>query len=308
MDNGMVSGGCGVLLLDKPEKMTSHDAVNRVRRLFDTKSVGHTGTLDPMATGMLILLIGRAVKASEYFSDGDKRYSARIRLGVESDTEDIWGNVIKVSDKLPDAAAVIAAGEKFRGEIMQVPPMFSALKRDGKKLVDLARSGITVEREARKVTVRSIEVFPTEREDEYRLEVCCSKGTYIRTLCSDIGKTLGCGAVMSGLRRTEACGFGIAEAYTLERLGEMSMEERLSLLLPTEDAFPSYPRIVLDGFYAALAGNGNEIYQKKINTDIPKGERVLLFDKIGMFAFGEVREYPDGSAIKPIKQIRIQVR
>lgn len=305
MDNSKTSRGCGVLLLDKPERMTSHDAVNRVRRLYGTKSVGHTGTLDPMATGLLILLIGRTVKASEYFSDGDKRYSARIRLGVESDTEDIWGNAVKASDFVPDAADVIAAGESFRGDIMQVPPMYSALKRNGKKLVDLARNGITVEREARKVTVHSLDMFPTEREDEYRLDVCCSKGTYIRTLCSDIGKALGCGAVMSALRRTGACGFDISQTCTLEQLEGMSEEQRYSLLLPTEDAFPSYPRVVLDSFYAALAGNGNEIYQKKIGTDIAEGKRVLLFDKNGMFAFGEVRNYPDGSAIKPIKQIRI---
>lgn len=299
-----MSNGYGVLLIDKPQNMTSHNAVGRVRRLFDTRDVGHTGTLDPMATGLLILLIGRAVKASEYFCDGDKRYTARMRLGLVSDTEDIWGAVESTSAPIPDEDSVVRCARGFVGDIMQVPPMYSALKRDGQKLVDLARSGKTVEREARPVRINSLEVR-ADGED-YVLDVSCSKGTYIRTLCADIGSALGCGAVMSGLRRTEACGFTLDRAYTFEELEEMSLDARYSLLVPVEEAFSDLPRVVLPAFFAGLAKRGNQIYQRKIGNDLPVGTRVLLFDSEGFFAFGEVRNYPDGSAIKPIKQIRLE--
>jgi len=294
----------GVLLIDKPENMTSHNAVSRVRRLFDTRDVGHTGTLDPMATGLLILLIGRAVKASEYFCDGDKRYTARMRLGLVSDTEDIWGAVESTSAPIPNGERVARCARGFVGDIMQVPPMYSALKRDGQKLVDLARSGKTVEREARPVRINSLTV--TADGEDYVLDVSCSKGTYIRTLCADIGSALGCGAVMSGLRRTEACGFTLDRAYTFEELEEMSLDARYSLLVPVEEAFSDLPRVVLPTFFAGLAKRGNQIYQHKIGNDLPVGTRVLLFDSEGFFAFGEVRSYPDGSAIKPIKQIRLE--
>ncbi|MBQ7011962.1 MAG: tRNA pseudouridine(55) synthase TruB [Clostridia bacterium] len=299
-----MSFGYGVLLIDKPQNMTSHNAVGRVRRLFDTREVGHTGTLDPMATGLLILLIGRAVKASEYFCDGDKRYTARMRLGLVSDTEDIWGKVESTDAPIPDGDAVISCSNGFMGDIMQVPPMYSALKRDGQKLVDIARSGKTVEREARPVRINSLTV--TADGEDYVLDVSCSKGTYIRTLCADIGEALGCGAVMSGLRRTEACGFTLSQAHTFEALEEMSLEERYGLLLPVETAFPQLERVFLADFFAGLAKRGNQVYQKKIGTHLPDGSRVLLFDKDGFFAFGEVRKFPEGSAIKPIKQIKIE--
>lgn len=294
----------GVLLIDKPQNMTSHNAVSRVRRLFNTKEVGHTGTLDPNATGLLILLVGRAVKASEYFCDGDKSYSAKMRLGYVSDTEDIWGEVKSTDAALPEADAVTGCAPRFTGNIMQVPPMYSALKRDGQKLVDLARSGKTVEREARPVCVHSLEISACA-DGEYMLDITCSKGTYIRTLCADIGAHLGCGAVMSSLRRTAACGYKIGEAHTFEELEAMTEEERYALLLPTESAFEELPAVQLPDFFATLAHRGNEVYQHKIGTAFAEGTRVRLFDKKGFFAFAEARRFGDGTALKPIKQIRL---
>ncbi len=304
MQNSLQGAPFGVLLIDKPENMTSHNAVNRVRRLFNTREVGHTGTLDPNATGLLILLVGRAVKASEYFCDGDKSYSAKMRLGYVSDTEDIWGEVQSTGAPVPDKDAVVQCAPHFTGNIMQVPPMYSALKRDGQKLVDLARSGKTVEREARPVSVHSLDI----REcgyGEYAFDVTCSKGTYIRTLCADIGAYLGCGAVMSSLRRTAACGFKLSDAHTFEELEGMTEEERYGLLLPTEAAFADMPAVHLPDFFATLAHRGNEVYQHKIGTAFADGTRVLLFDKKGFFAFAEARRFKDGAALKPIKQIRL---
>lgn len=304
MQNSVSTAPFGVLLIDKPENMTSHNAVSRVRRLFNTREVGHTGTLDPNATGLLILLVGRAVKASEYFCDGDKSYRAKMKLGCVSDTEDIWGEVRSTEAPIPDAGAVIDCAPHFTGDIMQVPPMYSALKRDGQKLVDLARSGKTVEREARPVSVRSLDISECGG-GEYALDVTCSKGTYIRTLCADIGAYLGCGAVMSELRRTGACGFSLDDAHTFEELEEMTIEERYDLLLPTESAFAELPVVHLPDFFATLAHRGNEVYQHKIGTAFDEGVRVRLFDKKGFFAFAEVRTFADGTALKPIKQIRL---
>lgn len=296
--------GFGILLLDKPENLTSHSAVSRVRRLFSTREVGHTGTLDPMATGLLVVLVGRAVKASEYFVDGDKRYMAKMRLGVTSDTQDIWGELSYTNAEMPNESKVLDCAEHFVGDIMQIPPMYSALKRDGQKLVDLAREGKTVEREPRAVRVHAM---TAERlaDNEYSLDVCCSKGTYIRTLCADIGDALGCGAVMSALRRTAACNFSLDDALTLEELENMNDDERYARLIPVERAFASLPSVKLPEFYATLAKSGNEIYLRKIGEDIECGARVLLFDKNGFFAFGEVRAFAEGLAIKPIKQIRL---
>ncbi len=297
---------CGILLLDKGEGMTSHTAVRRAARLFGTRQAGHTGTLDPNATGLLVVLIGRAVKAADLFPEGEKGYEARVRFGLTSDTEDIWGVLTGREAPLPAYADVArTARERFTGRILQTPPMVSALKRGGEKLCDLARRGITVEREPRGIVIESLSVARTEREDEYALSVLCSKGTYIRTLCADLGEALGCGAVMSALRRTRTCGFSLDGAVTLERLEETPPEERPALLLPADAAFPAFPALTLPPFYARLAQNGCEIYQEKIGTAYPPGQRVRFYDGDGFFAFAEARDYPGGSALKPIRLMRL---
>ena len=319
----------GVLVLYKPRGMTSHDCVNRIRRLFGTKKVGHTGTLDPDAVGVLPILIGRAAKAADVLPDTDKVYRAGLKLGLTTDTEDITGEVLS-RDATFDADGrnlytlddVKRVAADFVGEIMQVPPMYSALKRDGKKLVDLARQGIVVEREPRPVTIYSLEVSLPDRdglsssdkvdcmmsdrdgnisEPDYMLTVACSKGTYIRTLCADIGRSLGCGGVMCSLTRLKASGFDIADSVTLETLESLGQSERERLLCPVESLFCDYPAVRLKPFFERLAHCGNELYQKKLGIDYPVGQRIRLYGEGGFFALGEVMSYPDGDAIKPIR-------
>ncbi len=296
----------GVLFLNKPEGVTSHDMVYKVRKLYGTKQVGHTGTLDPLATGVLVLMVGRAVKASEFLSGDEKEYLATIRFGITTDTEDITGKVTsEFSGTLPDFDMVKKISEAFVGDIMQTPPMYSALKVGGKKLLDLARKGIEVEREARAVRVDRLEVFPTDEPAEYKLLARVSKGTYIRTLCADIGASLGCGAVMKTLCRISCGSFGLEDSVTLEQLDVMSENERISLLHPIEDLFSDCPEIKLSDFFSHLAHCGCEIYQKKIGTSIPEGTLVRFYDKDGFFALARVMDFPDGSAIKPVKQMRV---
>ncbi len=296
----------GILLVDKPTGITSHDVVFRVRRLFGTKKVGHTGTLDPMATGVLVVLLGRAAKASEYVSHDEKVYEATLRTGIVTDTEDSTGTVLSESPDIPGAADVEAVLPHFRGDIMQIPPMYSALKVGGRKLCDLARAGVTVEREPRTVTVSELICTPTDDPRDFRLFVRCSGGTYIRTLCADIGASLGCGGVMAALRRVEAGGFPIDCCATLNELENMTPTERLALLHPTEELFSDLDKVVLPDFFATLCRNGCEIYQAKIGTTYEVGTRVRLADGTGdFFALGEVQEFPDGTAVKAIKLFRI---
>lgn len=292
----------GVIIVNKHKGVTSHDIVAKIRRLYGTKKVGHTGTLDPMATGVLPILIGRAAKAAEYLVSDSKRYIAGIKFGIETDTEDITGKILKTSDTLPGKTDFFEVCKEFVGEIYQTPPMYSALKVGGKKLVDLAREGKEIERTPRKIEIKSIlpeEV--SEKEGIYTLDVECSKGTYIRTLCADIGKKLGCGAAMSSLERTRSGNFDIKDAYTVCELENMTPEQRASVVRPVETLFSELPAVTLDGFYAKLCRSGCEIYQHKIKTAYPVDEFVRILDKNGFFALGKVKEYENGSAIKAVK-------
>lgn len=297
-----MSEPCGILIVNKPCGITSHDVVGRVRRLFGTRRVGHTGTLDPLASGVLVVLIGRAAKAAEYLVCDEKSYRATMRLGFTSDTEDITGTLLASDAPLPSCEQVMETSHRFVGEIEQIPPMYSALKVDGQKLYDLARRGITVERKARPITIHALTVTPTEAPSDYLLDVTCSAGTYIRTLCADIGAAVGCGAVMATLERTAAGGFSLECAHTLEELDNMSADERTACLLPTESLFATLPAVPLPAFYERLFRSGCEIYQKKIGTHFELGTRVRVCTADGkFFALGEVREYEDGTAIKSLK-------
>lgn len=291
----------GLIIIDKEEGMSSHTAVSRVKRLLGALKAGHTGTLDPMATGVLPVLIGRGVKASEYMLTSDKHYIARLLLGVTTDTEDVTGEILSRSDIIPSEEEVKSAICSMLGESMQTPPMYSALKVGGKKLCDLAREGKTVEREPRAIVIYSIESKKIG-ELEYELDVKCSKGTYIRTLCADIGKKLGTGGVMKALRRAEASGFSLDDAIKISELEMLTEEEREARVLPVETVFRTEKKVTLSPFFARLARCGVEIYLKKLGILLDMGERVTLFDENGFFALGEVRDYPDGAAIKPIKQ------
>lgn len=290
---------CGVLPVNKPAGMTSHDVVFKIRKLYGTKKVGHTGTLDPDATGLLIVLIGRAAKAAEYVVAGKKVYRAGLRLGITTDTEDTTGRILTESGDIPEKSKVLDAIASFKGESLQVPPMYSALKVGGQKLCDLARKGITVEREPRPITIYEISADGDGRD--YTMEVACSAGTYIRTLCADIGAKLSCGGAMSSLFRTETGGFDISSAHTLEEIEALSQDERDALLIPTENLFEGLPVVALPAFYERLAVNGAEIYQKKIGEHFPVGTLLRVHGAKGFLGIGEVREYESGSAVKIVK-------
>lgn len=292
---------CGVIIINKCEGLTSQAVVNRVKRLLGAAKAGHTGTLDPMATGVLPVLVGRAVKASEFMLSSDKHYGATLLLGVTTDTEDVTGEVLSTSVHIPTEDEVRAAVAAHVGKILQTPPMYSALKVGGRKLCDLAREGKTVEREAREITVHSIGVERLS-EKEYFLDVVCSKGTYIRTLCADIGRMLGCGGTMKTLCRLSAAGFDLGEAVSLDELERMDEGERAARVLPTEVIFEKYPRVTLPDFFSRLAHSGLPIYLKKIGVTLEAGQIVRMCDKNGFFAVGEVRDLDDGRAIKPIRQ------
>ena len=290
----------GVLVLNKHEGVTSYRIVQILRKLYNTRKVGHTGTLDPMATGVLPVLIGRAVKAADFIVAEDKEYIAEMTLGLTTDTEDITGEVLTRSEQIPDEATVLAACSSFAGDIEQIPPMYSAIKIDGQKLVDMAREGIVVERQPRPVSIRSIDAEKLS-PSVYRLRVVCSKGTYIRTLCADIGAKLGCGAVMSSLIRTRSGAFDLSKAYTLAEIESMTEEERAAAVAPTESLFTDRPTVDVNDFYAKLIRGGTELYQKKLRTDIPDGEYVRIRHNGEFIALGQVKDFPDGSAVKPVK-------
>ena len=302
MSMSLIKEPDGVLIINKPSGPTSHDIVNKIRRMYGTKRVGHTGTLDPMATGVLVVLVGRAAKAAEYITTDSKKYRATLHLGITTDTEDITGNITSESSNIPHSEAVMSVVRKFTGNISQIPPMYSAIKVNGKKLLDLARNGEVIERKPRGIEIFSIKATPTESIRDYTLDVHCSGGTYIRTLCSDIGNALGCGGCMKTLCRNAVGNFDISSSVTVEHIESLTDDEKMSLLIPTESLFDSLPCIALSPFFEKLCRSGCEIYQKKIRTDHPIGQRVRIKDENGVFfAIGEVREYTDGSAVKAIK-------
>ncbi len=291
----------GIIIINKEQGMTSHTVVARTKRLLGASKAGHTGTLDPLATGVLPVLIERGVKASDFMLTKDKHYLATLTLGKTTDTEDITGEVLSESSFIPSEEEVKNTVLSFIGKYMQTPPMYSALKVGGRKLCDLAREGKTVEREAREVEIFSI-ICERINDTDYSLDVHCSKGTYIRTLCADIGERLGTGGIMKALQRKIASGFSLSDAHTLSELENMSAEEREACILPVECIFKDKKRIVLSDFFARLARSGQEIYLFKIKESLPEGELVRLSDKNGFFALGEVKNYENGLAIKPIRQ------
>lgn len=290
----------GVLIINKHEGVTSHKIISSCRKLYDTRQVGHTGTLDPMATGVLPVLIGRAVKASDYLMLHDKEYIAEMKLGLTTDTEDITGEVLTRCGSIPSEEEVLHACGSFVGRIMQVPPMYSALKVGGRKLVDIAREGGEVEREPREVEIYSLDAEKLS-DDTYRMRVCCSKGTYIRTLCADIGKKLGCGAVMSSLVRTRTGDFTLDDAVTVDELDNMTFEERLALPKPVESLFMSLKCISVADYYAKLVRGGANIFQKKVKADVGDGELVRIRSRGVFIALGRGDTVDGVRVIRPEK-------
>jgi len=274
----------GIVIVDKPQDWTSQDVTARLRRVFNTRRIGHGGTLDPMATGVLPVFVGRATRGVEFFEHAEKTYETVLRLGLTTDTEDITGTVLSEQDAFVTGEMLEQVLQKFRGEILQVPPMYSALKINGQKLVDLARKGKTVERQPRPVTIHELTVLGFEAEG-IRLRVRCSKGTYIRTLCKDIGEALGCGGCMAALRRVQAGEYTIAEAVPLMELLETQNPE--NYLRSVDTMFCNYPEVRLtpnqekrcrngasfsvkigDGTYRAYSQTGEFLMLAKVDEGV----------------------------------------
>ena len=249
----------GIVIVDKPQGWTSQDVTARLRRVFNTRRIGHGGTLDPMATGVLPVFVGRATRGVEFFEHAEKTYEATLRLGIATDTEDITGTVLAEQPVTVTEAEFLAVLDQFRGEILQIPPMYSALKVNGQKLCDLARKGKEVERTPRPITIFELEC-PAFDGDTARLRVRCSKGTYIRTLCKDIGQALGCGGCMTALRRVTAGKYGIENAVPLQELLDSETPEKY--LQKVDTMFADLPAITLTEKQEARCRNGNSFTLK----------------------------------------------
>ena len=244
----------GIIIIDKPADWTSQDVTAKLRGVFQTRRIGHGGTLDPMATGVLPVFVGRATRGVEFFEHADKVYETTLRLGITTDTEDITGTVLEEKPVCVTEEQVKAVLEQFKGELSQIPPMYSAIKINGQKLVDLARKGKEVERKPRTITIFALD-FLGMTGNEVRLRVHCSKGTYIRTLCKDIGAALGCGGCMATLRRTSAGSYTEAEAIPLSQL--VDCENPSAFLRDADTLFTQHPAVTLTEKQALRCRNGN---------------------------------------------------
>ena len=254
----------GVIFLDKPQGLTSFVAANRVKRVLGAKKAGHTGTLDPMATGVLVVMLGGATRFIDFLHTHDKAYEATVRMGITTDTLDIEGAVLTETKTNITAEEFEKTMLSFLGEIDQIPPMYSALKKDGKKLYELAREGIEIERESRRVNIYSLEMTGAdEAKQEFSFRVSCSAGTYVRSLSSDIGEKLGCGAVLTSLRRVEAHGVDISKCKTLE---EISENDVVSL-----DTLLDYPSVTVTAAQAQRFSNGGALDRNRIHSPLEDG-------------------------------------
>lgn len=273
--------------------MTSHDMVAQVRRIARTKKVGHTGTLDPNAAGVLPICIGQATKISQFLLDSKKQYRAELTLGLKTDTQDSYGNIIDKKDVNLTSNDIIIAIKSFIGQYNQVPPMYSAVKKEGKKLYELARAGIEVERKPRKVYIEDISIVKLDK-NKIIFDVVCSKGTYIRTLCNDIGESLGCGGIMSFLLRTATGPFQLSSSVLLEELTEI--EDISSVLFPIDYPLSNIPKVTIKDTMSQAALNGNKIDLSNIieNISLNKDEIVRVYLKDSFIGIATVEENSEG--------------
>lgn len=275
----------GIMLIDKPCDWTSHDVVGKLRGILHERRIGHSGTLDPMATGLLVVFVGRATRAVEFAEADSKEYIAGLRLGISTDTQDITGNTLKSSNSLPSKAELEQALSAFKGEISQIPPMYSAIKVGGRKLYELARRGESVERKPRRVTIDKLDIIG-ENESDYVLDVVCSKGTYIRTLCNDIGDTLGCGGCMSSLRRVKAGAFSIEKAHTIDEIQAAADNGGLDeIIIPVDRLFSAYPELTVSDTAEKKLRNGNVI-----KLAAPNGTYRVYTETGGFLLLGEASD------------------
>jgi tRNA pseudouridine55 synthase len=259
----------GVFLLDKPLGFSSNQALQKIKWLFQAAKAGHTGTLDPLASGLLPICLGEATKFAQYLTDADKTYVAIIKLGETTTTGDAEGDILSKALVNVTKPQFVKICQQFIGDISQIPPMYSALKHEGKALYEYARQGVDIARQARVVNIKKIDVNSFE-DEEAVITVSCSKGTYIRTLAEDIGKALGCGAHLIGLRRTETAGYQLMQALTIEQLEAMSVEERDAALLPVDSAIEDLPKVTLNDEAAYFLLRGQAVWQagKIPHTDL----------------------------------------
>ena len=274
----------GIICVNKPQDFTSFDVVAKLRGILKMKRLGHGGTLDPMATGVLPVFVGNATKACDIMPDNTKSYRAGFRLGAVSDTQDIWGEVTQRSDKAVSRSDIEAVIPDFIGKIMQLPPMYSAVQVNGQRLYDLARQGIEVERQAREIEIDSLVLEDYDSNTrEGVMSIACGKGTYIRTIISDIGEKLGCGGIMTSLVRTSSGGFTLADCYTFEEIQKARDEERLEeLILPIERVFEKLPKLRLGEAQTRMYRNGVKLDLTKLR-DIRGSE-----DCYGVFGYDGV--------------------
>lgn len=283
----------GVVFLDKPQGMTSFSAANKLRWKLGAKKAGHTGTLDPMATGVLVVMLGGATRFIDFLPSHDKAYRACVRLGVTTDTLDLDGEILSEQPCFFSASEFEKAMLMFEGEMDQIPPMYSAIKKDGKKLYELARQGIEVERESRRVNIYSLGMVSADEENqEFCFDVACSAGTYVRSLARDIGAVLGCGAALSSLRRTAAHGVKIAQCKTLEEITEND-------IVPLDTLLP-YPDVTVSEAQAKRFCNGGALERKRLHTETENGLYKVYSPEKEFLGLGEVTEGSDEMAIKRI--------
>lgn len=258
----------GVIIINKPKGYTSFDVIAVLRKIFNQKKIGHTGTLDPIATGVLPVLLGTAAKAQRFMKEYPKEYVASLKLGITTDTQDITGNILKTTNIQVPIQNIKKALEKFIGEIYQVPPMYSAIKVGGVKLYDLARKGVNIKREKRLVNIYSIDLLKYDFQNQTaKIKVVCSPGTYIRTLISDIGNILSCGGVMTDLIRTKSNGFSLEESYTLDQLKVLSAEKLNEIVIPTSDLLKHYEEVLITPSQKIRFKNGGGLSLSRINLN-----------------------------------------
>lgn len=275
----------GVLCVNKPRDFTSFDVIAKLRGILQIRRLGHGGTLDPMATGVLPVFVGNATKACDIMPDTDKSYIAGFRLGAATDTQDVTGKILTASDKPVSYAELEAVLPEFTGRIMQLPPMYSAVQVNGRRLYDLARQGIEVERTPREIEVKSLHILEyDEITREGSAEISCGKGTYIRTIIHDIGERLGCGGIMTELVRTSSGGFAYNECHTLEEIQKAAGSGRIEeLIIPIERVFDSLPKLCLNQVQTRMYSNGVKLDIGRVNNILPYADRYSVYGADGCF-------------------------
>ncbi len=285
----------GIIIIDKPKGYTSFDIIAIMRKILNIKKIGHAGTLDPMATGVLPILIGSATKAQDLFLDSNKEYIAEFQLGITTDTLDITGNILNTCDFKVTQADIKLVTDVFKGHIKQKPPMYSAIKKDGKKLYEFARKGIEIERKERDIFIKKLDILDFNKTSgKGTIKVLCSKGTYIRSLCDDIGNRLGCGAVLSNLRRTKACGFDVSEAVTIEDVKENFKCEKWNRnIIGIDKIFYLYKSIKISQAQSIRFKNGGclDLFRTNINKNFIDNEIYRIYNENQIFlGLGKISE------------------